>query len=607
MNHKTLHERKSALLSGTFWRYLGPSLISTTSILLGSIIDGIIVGNLIGSAAMSAVNLTQPIVLLMQALFFLFGMGTATAISIARGQRDGSRANALFSMGFLCLCISSVAVAVFGTVGIDGIVAVLCNNEALSELVRSYASVIIVGAPFMLIVPGLVYSIRADGRPQMSAAVLIVANVVNLILDLLFIALFGWGIAGAALATVVGYVAGGSIVVAYFVSKQRTLRFVSPRPGRKLLGAIVDGGAAPSINTVLLFAKMLLLNRIVLSVAGQDGMEIFAVCNYAISFVSIFVSGSAEAMMPLLGMLFGEKDTRGMRIVFRRALFFVLAACGVSVAAMELVPELILAAFNIFDAGKLAEGVVGLRVFGLSLFVMGISLVLMYYLQTIRRKAVAIAITVLRGLVIIVPAAWLLSLQFGLAGVWWAFVVTETFTLIIALVVCRVIVYRSHGALRGVLLTEEAEKGVALFDVSLRATAEDAVAVSIEVIAFAQSSKIDDATANTIGLMVEEAVVSIAETNAVKGYSRMMSPAAEAPVVVDVLVRIDTQTIRIGIRDGGVALDALSVGADCDGCFSGIEVMRAMAESVEYARTLGLNNTLILLDRNQACIENPGS
>ncbi len=266
-----MYKRNGALLTGTFWQYLGPSLLSTTSILLGSIVDGIIVGNLIGPDAMSAVNLTQPVVLVVQALFFLFGMGAATAISIARGRREEAQANALFTMGSLCLLAVSIAVAALGTVGIDGVVAVLCSNEALSGLVRSYASTIIVGAPFMLVVPGLVYVIRVDGMPRMSAAVLVVANVVNLVLDLVFIAVFGMGIAGAALATVVGYAAGGCIVLGYFVSKRRTLRFASLGEPRKLLAPIIDGGVAPALNTCLLFAKILLLNRIVLAVAGQGG------------------------------------------------------------------------------------------------------------------------------------------------------------------------------------------------------------------------------------------------------------------------------------------------------------------------------------------------
>lgn len=327
-------------------------------------------------------------------------------------------------------------------------------------------------------------------------------------------------------------------------------------------------------------------------------MEIFAVCNYAISFVSIFVSGAAEAMVPLLGMLFGERDARGMRIVFRRALLFVLIACGVSIAAMELAPELILAAFSITDESRLAVGVVGLRVFGLSLFVMGANLILMYYLQTVRRKSIAVAITVLRGFALVVPAAWLLSMQFGIDGVWWAFVIAEAATLAVAVAACLVVARRSHGALEGVLLTEKPDDRVALFDGSLRATKTDAVGVSTEVIAFARANGLDDAMANTVGLMVEEAVVNIAETNAPCDRGRSASEAAD-PVGVDVLVRIDPDEIRIAVRDGGVALDALTAPRGSAEEFTGITVMRAMAERVEYARTLGLNDTLVLLSRDR--------
>jgi len=308
-----MFERSSQLINQKFREYLIPTTLSGISMMLGSIVDGIIVGFTINAQAMAAVNVTEPIVLLYQTLFFLFGMGGATLVAIAKGQRDEHKAHLIYTLGAGIVLGLSVLIVILSLFFLDGMVGLICNNADLFVPARTYSRVILMGAPFMLFVPAMVYFIRVDGKPRLSANILLVANVVNLIMDLVYIKVFGMGIDGAALATVTGYVVGFALVIQYWLSKDRTLRLVPvKREDLPLIREMANSGMAGAVNTLLLTVKTLVVNRTVLAVGGADGMAVFAVCNFAISFVSMFNSGAADTMVPLVGMLYGEQDWQGI-------------------------------------------------------------------------------------------------------------------------------------------------------------------------------------------------------------------------------------------------------------------------------------------------------
>ena len=226
-------QRNSVLLGRKFNEYLFPTIISSMSILLASFVDGIIVSALVNDNALSAVNLAEPVVLFMQAMFFLFGIGGAIGISIAKGQRDARKANALFTLSFLGAALVSVIVTIVGTLLIDVITSAMCSDATLTEYVKHYAQVNIYGSLFMIVVPYLIFIIRVDGMPKFSANILLVSNIVNLLMDFVYMGLFKMDTAGAALATVTGYAVGFLMELYYLFSfKKRTLRFIAVKEAK---------------------------------------------------------------------------------------------------------------------------------------------------------------------------------------------------------------------------------------------------------------------------------------------------------------------------------------------------------------------------------------
>lgn len=576
------YQRNGALLGRKFTEYLFPTIISNMSILLASFVDGIIVSKLINDDAFSAVNLAEPVILFMQALFFLFGIGGAICISIAKGQRDEHKANAVFTLSFLSAVLVSVIVTVLGIVLIDPITRVLCSDSTLYDYVQHYALFNIYGSLFMIVVPYLVFIIRTDGMPKFSANILLVSNIVNLLMDLVYMGVFKMDTSGAALATVTGYVVGFIMELYYLLFyKKRTLKFIRLKKSDfKYLGELSTGGIASVINTILLFVKAILLNQIVLGATGADGMAVFSVCNFTLTFISMFITGGSDTMTPIVGLLYGERDYKGIDIVLRKTFVFVTASCAVIMAVILLFPNLLLQLFSITSPNRLAMGIPAVRIFSLCFVFMGICYVTLSYLQATKQKAISVITTFLRGLIITVPLAYVLSGLFGLNGVSLTFVLSEALTAVITFLICFIVSRVKSDKYSGILLHERQTECSALFDASLKPEAEQAAGISDSIIAFCNDNGITGKTADYAGVLAEETVEHIRNHNLDKKQPK-----------IDLICRITDEEVILSVRDNGEAFDAATV--DDGEEFTNLKVINSLADDVDYSRALGLNNMLI--------------
>ena len=576
------YQRNGALLGRKFTEYLFPTIISNMSILLASFVDGIIVSKLINDDAFSAVNLAEPVILFMQALFFLFGIGGAICISIAKGQRDEHKANAVFTLSFLSAVLVSVIVTVLGIVLIDPITRVLCSDSTLYDYVQHYALFNIYGSLFMIVVPYLVFIIRTDGMPKFSANILLVSNIVNLLMDLVYMGVFKMDTSGAAMATVTGYVVGFIMELYYLLFyKKRTLKFIRLKKSDfKYLGELSTGGIASVINTILLFVKAILLNQIVLGATGADGMAVFSVCNFTLTFISMFITGGSDTMTPIVGLLYGERDYKGIDIVLRKTFVFVTASCAVIMAVILLFPSLLLQLFSITSPERLAMGIPAVRIFSLCFVFMGVCYVTLSYLQATKQKAISVITTFLRGLIITVPLAYVLSGLFGLNGVSLTFVLSEALTAAITFIICFIVSRVKSDKYSGILLHERQTECSALFDASLKPEAEQAAGISDSIIAFCNDNGITGKTADYAGVLSEETVEHIRNHNLDKKQPK-----------IDLICRITDEEVILSVRDNGEAFDAATV--DDGEEFTNLKVINSLADDVDYSRALGLNNMLI--------------
>lgn len=579
-------KRNGVLLNRKFNEYLFPAILSAMSILLAAFVDGIIVSRLISADALSAVNLADPVILFMQAVFFLFGIGGLISISRALGERNSRKANALFTLAAVGSVITAAVVTLLGTLFTDNIVSAICNEQKLTQMVKEYVSYSFYGSSLMIVVPTFVLLMRVDGLPKFSSAVLVVSNAVNLIMDIVYIKVFDMGIKGAALATVTGYVFGLAMVLYYLcIYKKRTLRFVKISLKEiKYLGELCASGISSVLNTVLLFVKAILLNRIVISTAGAEGIKAFSVCNFILTFMSMFVSGGADTMTPIISMLSGEKDFKGLRFVLKRTFIFVLGCCTAVIAFICIFPETVLGIFSVKSESGLEIGIPAVRIFSLSLIGMGICYIMMNFYQATKHKPLSIMVSLLRGLVITVPLAFAMSKLFGTSGIWWSLFISEMLTAVILFAVSFIISRKKKDKYSSILLFEKNAQSNAVYDVSLEAEQNGAVKVSETIRDFCLENSVEDKKAQYAGLLAEETVEHIRRFN------------TDAAPRIDLFCSVLPDKVILSVRDNGAIFDPAKVEDDTEE-FSNLKMIHSVADNVEYTRVIGLNNMLVELGR----------
>lgn len=426
--------RSSALLDSKYWEFFVPTILMAMTLTMSIVVDSIIVGNMLGADALAAVNLVMPLVMTYNTVAVCLGLGGATLISIAKGRRDPDYANTVFTTVLFFLTLVSVFLLACQVTFIDEINQLLTREPSLRPLVKSYVHVLMYGTPLIVILPGLAYCLRVDAQVKLASTVLIVSNLVNLALDVLYMGPLKMGIAGSSLATVSGYLIGALCLLPYVVGTTRTLRFVPAALTRapELLcqfGTIVKTGFPAAMGSILITFKILCINHIVLAVADKPGMVAFSVCLSCLSFVSMFISGAAQAMTPIVGVLYGEKDYLGVRFVVRRAFITLMIASIAATLLLEMAPAQILELFGVRQPADIAEGIPAIRLFSLSLVGTSTTFLLMFYYMTIGRTKLSTAIAMVQGTAV-VPIALALSRVMDISGVWIAFSLAEIVTIL---------------------------------------------------------------------------------------------------------------------------------------------------------------------------------
>lgn len=587
------YQRSGRLLSRKYRAFFLPTILASISTSMAIIVDSIIVGNMLGAAPMAAVNLCLPVMQAYITLAVLVGMGASALIAVALGRRENAAADTLFTAATAGLLLVGLLLTAASPAA-GAIARLLTADETLQPLVTTYLQPLSWGSSLILFVPAFTYILRTDGMVRLASAVLIVTNVVNLLLDIVFIGPCGLGIAGSALATVCGYATGAAMLLLYAGSKHRNLNIRwRGEPVRRLwqqAGRIVRNGCPAALSSALVALKIFCMNLLIGHIAGSMGLIVFSVCLSCLSFVSMFISGTAGSMMPIVGTLYGERDFRGIRLVTAYAFRFGMLSTGCIVLLFELLPEGVFALFGITDPALLTLGIPSLRLFAISLFGVTANFLLLYYFTSTQRSGLATALSVTEGIAILLPLAWLLSSLMGVTGIWIAYILAEIGAFWMLYGQTRRIRKRSGGCLQGILLTER-NTPEQLYDVSLRASPEDAVRLSTEAMEVLAGNGLDRTTALKTGIALEEIVDNTARH----------LPNRHRHVNVDVRITASGDEVRIAVRDDGVSFNPVEYRPGETGFVSdGIMLLKALADSFSYHRVLALNQTLITIRKVQS-------
>ncbi len=394
-----------------FYNYLGAYILVALSGCLGNVVDGIIVGNLINEDGVSAINLSKPINQFIFTLHLLINAGAGMLVAYALGKNNIDDARRFFSRALMLSTGIGVLLSIVGGVAfLDQTARMLCSNEHILPLARDYMQVLLLGNPAFILMWGLSTMVGVDGKPKLVSVAVIIDNVVNLLLDIVFIQCFGWGITGSSAATVVGHLVGIAILLSHWwnpANRRLTLTF-------KLDGLftswqrIISQGAPLAIASISLTLLLLSANTIVLSTLGRTGIFAFAVCMNLLQVYNLFLSGTCQTLQSLGAIQVGKKNEEGLHTILRRAFRFITAAMAVTCIFVWVFPGMISRLFGADEPAMLSESSHALRIFALSFIPFCYIYVIMIVYKLYGQHRMALFISFALSLTVI-PVIWVIS------------------------------------------------------------------------------------------------------------------------------------------------------------------------------------------------------
>ena len=287
---------------------------------------------------------------------------------------------------------------------------------------RDYAQVLLLGNPAFILMWGLSTMVGVDGQPKLVSLAVIIDNVVNLCLDIVFIQWFDWGITGSSAATVVGHLVGIAILLTHWRKPEhRRLQWSLANFQSSILKKIISQGAPLAVASISLTLLLLSANRIVLSTLGQASIFAFAVCMNLLQVYNLFLSGTCQTLQSLGAIQVGRRDAEGLRIVMRKSFRFITVAMAVTCLFVWLDPEAIAALFGADHPDYIAETDDALRIFALSFIPFCYIYVLMIVYKLYGHHHMALFISFALSLTVI-PVMWAVS-KWAPQWLWYSYLI----------------------------------------------------------------------------------------------------------------------------------------------------------------------------------------
>ena len=418
-------------------RFTLPSIVMMVFTSIYGVVDGLFVSNFVGKTPFAAINLIWPFLQILGCGGFMLGAGGSALVSKTMGEGDGDRANRYFSLLILTTVGLGVAITIPGMFLMEPVAILLGADEAMLPYCVTYGRILLAAqTAFMLQGAFQSFLVTAE-RPTLGLIVTVGAGVTNMVLDFLFIAVLGWGLVGAAAATVLSQVVGGVVPLVYFLLPNPSpLRLCRPRLGlsvsvKAILKATTNGSSELMTNVAMSITSML-YNYQLMRLAGEDGIAAFGVIMYvSFFFVAVFI-GYAVGTAPIVGYHYGAGNHGELKSLLRKSLILTTLA-GAAMVALALALATPLAGIFVgYDEGLYELTRRGFRLYSLSFLPAGFSIFGSSFFTALGNGVVSATISFLRSLVFQVAAVLTLPLLLDIDGIWLAVSASELASLAVS-------------------------------------------------------------------------------------------------------------------------------------------------------------------------------
>ena len=417
-------------------KYVVPTILSSVSYFLFTIIDGIFVGQGVGTNALGAVNIAFPFVMVVCACFMLTTIGGVTVVAIRLGRGDEKGANEAFMHSLTATMLVAAALCLTGTLLTPLLCRLLGANDTFYQYVYDYIfwySVFIIPSGLASAMHGFC---RNDGSPILVSAAVIVGALCNIFGDWYLIFPMQMGLKGAAIATGVSQTISLLVVLPHFILKRGRLRAGGFRPDAALFRKIALRGLPEFISQLATPTAIIATNYVLLAKIGDIGVNAFSIIGYVASFSVAIFFGTAEGLQPLFGRCYGAKNEADLKYYFRSGLTINFVGSVIIYILLLFAGEPVCVLFGA-DPETLKFTVQSMPKYAWGFSVMALNTIISAYLYSTKRSVQAIIMNVLRSFVFNLSVILLLPELFGADAVWYTFGVYEAMVLAAAVMLLR--------------------------------------------------------------------------------------------------------------------------------------------------------------------------
>ncbi len=416
-------------------RFTIPSILMMIFTSIYGVVDGFFVSNFVGKTPFAAVNFIMPVLMVTGAMGFMFGTGGSAYIAKIMGEGKKEKAQKIFSLLITATFICGIVIAILGMIFLRPIAILLGAEGEMLENCVLYGRILLVALPFLMLQYAFTSLAVTAEKPKLGLILTVTAGVLNMTGDALFMGVFKWGIAGAALASAMGQIVGGIVPLIYFSRKNSSLlRLCRPEWDGRALVRICTNGSSELMSNISMSIVGMLYNTQLMKYAGENGVAAYGTIMYVnFIFVAIFV-GYATGVAPVVSYHYGAGNTKELNGLLKKSISLILVTSVVMFAAARLLAKPLATIYVGYDAELLGMTVHGFYIYSISFIFAGMAIFSSAFFTALNDGLTSAIISFLRTLLFESASVMLLPLILGLNGIWYSIVVAEFMAVVVGMI-----------------------------------------------------------------------------------------------------------------------------------------------------------------------------
>lgn len=418
-----------------FIRYSFFSIMGMIAISCYILADTFFVAQGLGTNGLASLNLAIPTYDFIHGTGLMLGMGGATRFSILKSQNNQKGADTIFTNTVYLGIFFSVIFMLGGLFFSGSLARLLGADQNTFEMTNTYLRVMMLFSPAFIFNDIILCFVRNDGNPRLSMIATVCGSLFNVVFDYIFIFPCNMGMLGAVLATGFSPVVGLTIMSPHWLGKKKGFHFRKLVPDADSIRTNISLGFPSLLSQISAAIVMIVFNMLILGLEGNTGVAAYGVIANTSLVVLSFYTGIAQGIQPLVSHSYGRKKTDGIRQFLRYAMISMVILSAVMYLILFVFADPIASAFNSEHNAKLQEiAITGLKLYFTSLVFAGFNIILSMYFTSVEKALPAQIISLLRGLILIIPIAFLFANLWDMTGVWMSFPATELVTAVVGAV-----------------------------------------------------------------------------------------------------------------------------------------------------------------------------